>query len=205
MDTISLNNTQSGNRTDDGKGKSMDATVASTVTGVAGVALGVGVKTAMDALNETDSKENKIDNNDHVGVSGAANHSAAEETTTSEVVAEVNPDDVMLEPIVDEPIIDEPIVEVAPANESEASEDVVYNPFSNDTPINAASPYQPQTEDVLIAETHDLVDAICGEPEIAIDITDITPDPDTPDPEGVLLAEIGDNVDDSVIQLDLMA
>lgn len=202
MDTIAINANDALNEQgqDKKKFKVSDTAKAAMATGAAGLAAGAAAKSAYDAL--TDDKEDEQ-------ATGIEEQTVPQEEVTAETmaepVAEVNPDEVMLEePVAEASSETEMIAEAHPQEEGPG-----YEPFASNDQIGDETLPEPQPDEVLIAENTEVevvaeddptVDLICGLPETE---PEILVDPVYPEDE--LLADNGSEYDESGIQSDLMA
>lgn len=206
MDTIAINTGEAIN--EDGRDKKKvklnDTTKAAMATGAAGLGAGVAAKSIVDALEE--NSENEVS-------TITDGHAQSEETVpeiepTEDVVAEVNPDEVMLEESTDELSTGtDMLAEVA----SQSSEEDPYRPFASNDNIEEDALQEPQPDEDLIAENTEVdviagddpsVDVICGLPDIGLGPEIIEEQILT---ESELYADNGSDFDDSDIQSDLMA
>lgn len=204
MDTIAINAGEALN--EDGRDKKNvkinNTTKAAIATGAAVLGAGVAAKSITDTLDE--SSENEVS-------TIADGHSQSEESvheigSTDDVVAEVNPDDVMLEESVSEPSSETDMITEAT---TQLSEEGPYRPFAGNDNIEGDILPEPQPEESLIAENEDVdviagedspVDMICGMPETEAGIIE-----EQIQPESALYADNGSDFNDSDIQSDLMA
>lgn len=205
MDTIAINAGEALN--EDGQAKKKlnisDTAKAAMATGAAGIAAGMAAKSMADSFGEDTAEETAAVTE---AQSAQSDEMATEIESAESVVAEVNPDDVMLEEPVAEPSLETDMTaEAVP----QSGEEDTYRPFaSNDNLSDDVLP-EPQPDEVLIAENTEVdviagldpsVDIICGMPETEPEIID---EPVVPD--GELYADNGYGYDDSDIQSDLMA
>lgn len=204
MDTIAINAGEALN--EDGQAKKKlnirDTAKATMATGAAGIAAGVAAKSIADSFDD-DTAEEAVAVTE---VQSAHTDGIATETEPAEaVVAEVNPDDVMLEEPVAEPSTETDMIAEAA---SQSSEDDEYKPFASNDNISDDVLPEPQPDEVLIADNTDVdviagedpsVDMIFGMPETEQEIID-----EQVAPDGELYADNGSGYDDSDIQSDLM-
>lgn len=174
MDTIAINANEALGENGQDKKESVlsDKAKAAMATGVAGVAVGAGAGAVIDAMNEA------LDNRaltDAESVQAIPQPEAETTEMTEDVIAEVNPDDVMLE---QEDTISSEADMIAQAEPQQGDADD-YKPFANNDYIDNESEDmlpEPQPEEELIAENPDgdvpvdpeadsTVDLICGLPE----------------------------------------
>jgi len=205
MDTIAINANETLNEQGQEKKKFKVSNAARTAmsTGTAGLAAGAAAKTAFDALTgdkAATDEEQPAQHDAHI-----AQH---EEVAAAESIAEVNPDDVMLEEPVAEPSTETDMIAGAEP-QAETGEEGEYQPFANNDRIEDDVLPEPQPDEVLIAENAEVevvaeddptVDLICGLPETE---PEILVDPVYPGDE--LYADNGSEYDESGIQSDLMA
>lgn len=205
MDTIAINANEALN--EDGqskkKNKVSDTAKAAMATGAAGIAVGVGAMAAADAMGaESDENADAVAD----AASSDAEEVPAESGIEEDAVAEVNPDDVMIEDPVAEPTAETDMIAETAQPSDEANP---YQPFASNDSISEDVLPDPQPDEVLIAENTEVdviagedptVDMICGVPE---------ENPGMPDeaaaPDDVIYADNGSAYDESDIQSDLMA
>lgn len=205
MNTIAIktNEIRKEDRPDRKKTKAGDSAKAAMATGVAGIAVGVGAKTAADTLG-TDTEDN----------TGATADTATSNTETvqldnviaEEAVSEVNPDDVMLE---------EPVAESTAETDMLAGatpypgEDVPYRPFTSNDSISDEVLPEPQPDEVLIAE-NTYSDVIACEDQVVDMICEVSEEnqgipEEVVCPDDIISADNVSPYEDSDIQSDLMA
>lgn len=205
MNTIAINTNEI--RKEDGpdrkKTKASDSAKAATATGVAGIAVGVGVMAAADTLG--------TDIEDKTGATAETATSTTEDAQlenviAEEAVAEVNPDDVMLEEPVAEPTAETDMLAGATTY---PGEDAPYRPFTSNDSISDDNLPEPQPDEVLIAENTES-DVIACEDQVVDMICEVSEEHHGMPEEVVCPDDIvyADNVsphEDSDIQSDLMA
>lgn len=209
MDTIAINANEALNEEGQNKKKVniSENAKAAMAAGVTGIAAGIGAKAVVDALNHDSDEDTASETEGRQGVSHEE-PVAGEETTaaTEEIIAEVNPDEVMLE---------EPVAEISAETDMIAeavthpgAEDD-YRPFAGNDRITDEVLPEPQPEEVLLAENTEVeavheddsaVDLICGVPGQE----ELTPE-DAVYPEEDLYADNGSYNNDYDVQSDLMA
>lgn len=186
MDTISIIpeatlNSEGQEKKDKVSGKAKAAMAA----GVAGMAAGVGATELADLFsvdngnNDDDEKMTVADSSDNNPACNSVVETEMQVVAETEVVAEVNPDDVILE----EPVAEEDLIA-----EAQVSEAYDYQPFAiNDVVEGDPMPY-PMPDDILAVGDEDVIvdpienpgdytndDLFCGWPqddELPIDVMD---------------------------------
>lgn len=204
MDTIAINADEILN--EDGqamnKFKVSDTAKAAMAAGVAGAAVGAaGMSMAGEASNTPDNSQVPSEGKEDVPHESVV----TEPTTTDDVVAEINPNDVMLEePVAESSVETDMLAEAS----TQHAEDEDYRPFANNDSIETSEIPEPQPDDMMIAENTDMdvtaedstVDLICDAIDDGSEMAD-----ETACNEDVLYAENDMEYGLSDIQSDLMA
>lgn len=188
---------------DNNKSELNDKTKAAMAAGVAGAAVGAGVKAAVDAYNNRRG-DLPAEGEDEQEVNAAQASGASQPSAQAETVSvEVNPDDVMLEEPIAELAEEDQMIEEEPRME-ESNE---YSPFANNDIIEEVVYDGPLQEEILYAENLDdlliddsAVDLVCGLHDYTVESSD-EPDCHVDD----LQAWESDSFGESEIQSDLMA
>ena len=205
MDTIAINANEAlgENGKDKKKLNLSDNAKAAMASGAAGLAAGAAAKAVADALGGEHGEDVETTSDEHT----YSQTVQPEEAVAAEnVVAEVNPEEVMLEDPVAEPSTETDMIAES-VTQTEADDD--YRPFANNDHISEEVLPEPQPEEVLIAENTEIeavpesdsaVDLICGLPEQE----EVTPE-DIVYPEEDLFADNGPANNEYDVQSDLMA
>ena len=200
MDTIAINANEAHNDEGKKKFKVSDTAKAAMATGVAGAVAGAAGMSVADGMTADPTEEASVTTNQE-----SQEDVVAEAEPVSEVTAEVNPDEVMLEEPVAEPSTE---TDMVVGTESQHSDETGYQPFANNDQIGEDVLPEPQPDEVLIAEDTEsdvvvdadpTVDLICGiEEEAGLPEEVVQQEED-------LYADNGSVCDESDIQSDLMA
>lgn len=204
MDTIAINADEILN--EDGqamkKFKVSDTAKAAMAAGVAGAAVGAaGMSMAGEASNTPDNSQVPSEGKEDVPHESVV----TETTTTDDVVAEIDPNDVMLEEPVAESSAETDMLAEVPTQHIEDEE---YRPFANNDPIETSEFPEPQSDGILIAENAD-TDVIAEDPTVDLVCNAIDENNENAEEiachEDVLYAENDIDYGETDIQSDLMA
>ncbi len=205
MDTIAINANDSSR--EEGKEKKEiqmnDAAKAGMAAGAAGIAAGAAAKTIFDHQTG-DEVEEEVTGGDTQPTKTEEELEVPE--IIEETIAEVNPDDVMLEePEAESSTETEMIAEALP--QTEDNKEPEYQPFVNNDNIVDEIVEEPAAEEVYIAENTE-VDAVIDEnliEEVVLEWPEIVPGENGADVEELLLADNTHIEEEYDIQSDLMA
>lgn len=203
MDTIAINTNEVLNEggQEKKKNKISDTTKAAMATGAAGLAAGAAVKSAVETLADDSTKEQET------VIAGQAHQDeiTPETETIENSMAEINPNDVMLEEPVAEQSSEENMVTEG-NHQTEEGNDSEYQPFANNDRIGDEVLPEPQPDEILVAENTE-TDAVTLIEDLIIGLPAPEPDPliDPVYSEDELYADSSSNYGESEIQSDLMA
>ncbi len=216
MDTIAINANEALNEGGQDKKKVniSENAKAAMAAGVTGLGAGIGAKAVADALNHDPdgdivSEIGDIQDVSHEETAAGDATAAGEETTaaTEETIAEVNPDEVMLEePVAEISVETDMIAEVV--THPVAEDD--YRPFAGDDRITDEVLPVPEPEDDLLAENTEEIEAV-PEDDSAVDMICGVPAQEELMPEDAVYPEDDLNADNGLynndydVQSDLMA
>lgn len=178
METIAINPNEALNeeKQDKKKFNVNDTTKAAMAAGLGGIAAGFGAKAVVDSIAEeptneqTSTEENPGEQSEQV----AAQH---EETVLDaepmeDAIAEVDPEEVMLQEAVAEPSED---IDVVVESNPHTGEEDTYRPFAANDRISEDVIVEPVPEEILIAGNPDVDVILQTDPVTATNLIDGTP------------------------------